>query len=178
MENEDPATPELEPVTNSVTAGGGQEGPGRDDSDISCAMNYASMRDNSLRLASLDDTISSSSRTPPRALNPSASAFVPSPTSTAPIRPGKLNSENWPAIRRNSAVTGPDENESDDTVPDLGSNGEPLRARQTATPSTFQRTVSVDALGRDGPMTPRNTAGPFVLDGSAGDDDEAVDGHA
>lgn len=141
----------------------------QDDPDLSWAMRSMSIRDRSLRLASLDDTITASAdrcndlHGRATILNPSASAFVPSPSSPVTI---PRSSHTRASTLDSAASAGTAEDEAGDRVPDLEPQGEPIQPRRNGAGSA-SRTVSVDALGREGPMTPRNDAGPFVLDGGA-----------
>lgn len=143
--------------------------------DLAWTLNSMSLRQNSAHLASLDDTISApppSSRphtasqtlrgdtqttAGSSSLNPSANAFVPSPTSSEPVP--------IPSPRATDPSGGP---MSDSNV---------TRHVRSATLDGTEASVStqaegvlpspnpVEALHREGPMTPRNVAGPFVLDG-------------
>ena len=56
-------------------------------------------------------------------------------------------------------------------------NQDPIDARSQTPTSTAQFALAAGVLSVEGPGTPRNDAGPFVLDGSAGrgrDGDEAA----
>lgn len=116
---------------------------------------------NTTQLASLDDTITGTTRPHPASrpnpainnqttvpsastLDPSASTFIPAPLS-APL-----------PIRAPSLAWQHNNNDS------ISSNEGQSTERTTTT------TLPLEGLIREGPMTPRNDAGPFVFDGSGG----------
>ncbi|KAI9671456.1 MAG: hypothetical protein M1831_004365 [Alyxoria varia] len=133
---------------------------------------------------------SPSNVSPPR-LGPSASTTLRR-TARPRVQTRHTDSTtNFASHARNNTL-GPDnashDPEADDTIPigDLEEELESLSRRASNIPahssglntsnrrnatfnSSQNRSGSTDALGREGPMTPRNNAGPFVFDGSAPD---------
>ena len=142
-----------------------------------------SVRQSNAHLASLDDTIAAlptrprpntSSPSIPhdalsngiRSLNPSASAFSPSPSaSSEPIpipSPRAMSLDAVPtetnALSRERSDT---MNSNDETV---------LRGGQLTPNARLPSPITAEPFIREGPMTPRNAAGPFVFDGSGRSD--------
>lgn len=139
--------------------------------DLAWTLSSMSIRQNSAHLASLDDTISAvPTRSRPQtasnpfrsdsqttggasSLNPSAHAFVPSPSSTSepvPVPSSRTMNGDSPGHNRTGTLDGTAE------------------SLETAMPDgRLPSPMSADVLHREGPLTPRNAAGPFVFDGGA-----------
>ncbi|KAL9047808.1 MAG: hypothetical protein Q9162_007943 [Coniocarpon cinnabarinum] len=148
--------------------------------ELAWTLDSLSLRQNEAPVASLDDTISAFpavSKSRPSlfgfrarsaetrgannsSLNPSASAFVPSPSSSTepavvtPSSPDELGAGLAHVGNRRRASYGRSNTLSGPDVLNV------LDGRSDAP------TPTADRLNREGPMTPRNAVGPFVFDGA------------
>ena len=143
--------------------------------DLAWTLGSMSFRQSNPQIASLDDTISgfppSQSHAISRtlrgdtqttvgtsSLNPSASSFVPWPSSSEPV-PITSTRSILPEAGVTSGVS-PTRRAFSDTLDEVEASG--MTRANGASPSP---SLPGEVLHRDGPMTPRNVAGPFVLDG-------------
>ena len=144
--------------------------------DLAWTLGSMMLRPNEDQLASLDDTIAGFSAVAnPRArlqpgrvpseeelrqgggstLNPSASAFIPSPTSDPISVPSSIPGGNFGSLpARHLARRRTDTLDGTDMLDINDANSDDIRA------------MSAERIHREGPMTPRNAAGPFVFDGA------------